>query len=128
MQSTSSPPTPHHLVKSWRHHRAPRRRGKRSPDSGRALPGCQAARTPAKILYGPPQTIFSAPLTRPARASDTPLYRTLRGAEIWQAAPVPGQINVVFFPALLSLTLLSRSRIRTTGVCLWPAPLGRNST
>jgi hypothetical protein len=91
----------HHQLRitSYRHHRAPYRPGRRAstPEELR-----QAATTAAKTLYGSPRPLLG-PNETPERisergATDTPLYRILRGAEIWQAAPVRGQINVVLSP------------------------------
>jgi hypothetical protein len=43
-------------------------------------------------------TIRTKTASTEREATYTPLYRTLRDAEIWQAAPVAGQINVVLSP------------------------------
>ncbi|KAH0816614.1 hypothetical protein GEV33_006177 [Tenebrio molitor] len=77
---------------SWRHHRAPRRPGRRRAPTPEELR--QATITLASNLYGPSRVHFSAPLDHPTKtakiergATGTPLYSTLRGAEIWQVAP-----------------------------------------
>jgi hypothetical protein len=139
MQPTSSPPAPHNLVET-------------PPGTEVAREGA----SPAKTLYGPSQTTLGP--TGPSEprpqvpSEERPIHHCTAPCEMpksgkYQArsdryTDIPHPVRCrnlasrpcsrtnkcCFVPALLSLTLLFRFPIRTNGVCLWPAPLGRNST
>jgi hypothetical protein len=113
---------------SWRHHRAPRRPGRRRAPTPEELR--QAAIPPANTSSSP---LFSAPLNRTDKierpSEERPglkLYLTLQGAGTGQAAPVKRTNKCCVVPTVFGV-FLSHSPPRSGQLkfSLWPAPLGR---